>query len=260
MRVIASVNHKGGVGKTTLAITLAHWLSLRGHNTVIIDLDGQGSAAQFLGLEPGPGLFPFLVPEELSPYLYATGRKNLWIIPNNKEDTAALDTRINHASIQPLDLDDAIRELLPQFDYAILDSAPSVGALHTAPLLACDYYLVPVKLDRASISGARSVVDSTASLASSKTIQQKFLGFVPNFWDRRTKDAEQWLSYLYNLDQSLVFPSIPVDAKLPEAMGQGKTILEYAPHARSIRGVKMFGSQVGGFNNLFKALMKAIGE
>lgn len=258
MKIVASVNHKGGVGKTTLAVTLAHYLAKNGHPTLIIDLDGQGSTSRFLGLEPGPGLRRFLLGEK-GQVAQFTGRENLWIISNSKDGNTAIERTVPSPDI----LASSLRNMPRLYDFVILDSAPSVGMLHTAPLLACDHYMIPVKLDQASMIGARSVTDSTNDLAHMvhvENIQKKFLGFMPNFWDRRLSDSRRWLKFLYDLDPALVFPPIPVDSRLQYAMGLGQTIWEFAPDARCVRGTLVDGVRVGGFLRAFDRLERALND
>lgn len=260
MKVIASVNHSGGVGKTTLATTLAHWLALQGQKTIIIDLDGQGNVSEFLGLSPQPALLPFLYPECSGEYIRPANRDNLWIISNTKESNVQLEKRLPDPECLSIALDRLAR-VVPSTDYVVIDSPPSVGMLHTAPLLACDYYVVPVKLDKKSMTGARSVAESTADLDNSVEIEGKFAGFAPNFWDRRTTESNQWLQFLYALDRNLVLPPIPTDARLPVAMSQGQTIWEFASSARSIVGVKIKKNPdiyMGGLIRTFTRLLRIV--
>lgn len=88
--VITVANQKGGVGKTTTAVSLAHGLALRGKEVLLIDLDPQGQCATALGLRPEPGTFYLLVAprqdgtiETARQWVRNTGRKNLWLIPGD---------------------------------------------------------------------------------------------------------------------------------------------------------------------------------
>src|SRR5512138_3620987 len=140
--IIAIANQKGGVGKTTTAVTLAHGLTLMGKGTLLIDFDPQGQCATALGLDPESAAFRMLVAgDDPARLIRPTGRKALGLIAGNKETGTAqivLDARRDPMSY--------VRDLLkpimrgngeaPRF--VVFDTAPSVGGLQERALWAAD--------------------------------------------------------------------------------------------------------------------------
>lgn len=268
MKVLASINHKGGVGKTTLALTIAHKLALRGHKTLLIDLDGQGNVAEFLGLEKYPGLYRFLFPDVSGPFLFHTNRACLSMIPGEKESTLAAAQRTAAEPFSEQKLARSIRDRLANygFEFVILDSAPSVDAFHIGALMASDHYLVPVRLNRPSIAGAKSVLTTARSLPGYDTSGGQFMGFVPNFWEQTTRETKTWLEFLHTTFPDLVWPPIPRDTKIREAVSHGRTVWEFCPQARCVTGVKVNRTidgqkqtaTIGGFERIMERFDRVI--
>jgi len=87
---VVVANQKGGVGKTTTAVMVAHGLARRGYMTLLVDLDPQGQCASLLGMEQEPGVFDLLVGDKpLRDVIRTTGRDNLFILPGNKRTATA---------------------------------------------------------------------------------------------------------------------------------------------------------------------------
>jgi chromosome partitioning protein len=102
--IIAIANQKGGVGKTTIAFTLAHGLALRGKRVLLLDFDPQGQAARALHLPPSSGIYSLLTMDTganetayLQGKIISTGRENFWLLPGNKQ-TADAQAMINSRS------------------------------------------------------------------------------------------------------------------------------------------------------------------
>jgi chromosome partitioning protein len=262
MNVLTFVNHKGGVGKTTLSITVGHRLAMDGQQVVIIDLDSQGSVAQFLGLDPSATITQFMERDEPDHYLVDTGRAGLRIVSNSPN--AGLD----HVPIS--DQANAFVDQLGMLWIAgiqtvIIDSPPSVSTSNALAFLACDSYVSPARLDRPSILGAREVWRAVERFESQlpddslmRDRERLFLGMVPTFWDRRRSEDKYWIEYLYRQHAGLVLPPIPTDAKLSQSLAHGQTIWEYAPRSRSVLGATEEGQLVGGFTSLTAEIKKRL--
>ena len=262
MLVVAIVNQKGGVGKTTTAVTLGHGLALLGYRVLVVDLDSQGHVAEALGLEKTPGLYEFINSSHPRRAL-VKARSNLWIVPGDKT-TAVLKKEM---VAMPLGgvfvLDDKLQEMGGSFDIAILDTAPSIDILQTNALLAADYLLVPTRLDHLALDGVNDVLKSLAQLKRGLgrrvEVRCRLLAVLPTFYDRQTRETRVLLDKLIERFGHLVWPPIPVDTKLREAPAYGRTIWEYAPGTRAVKGVQgRNGSFIGGYDEIRKRVKEVL--
>lgn len=255
-KTIAIINQKGGVGKTSLAVTLAHALASPHHHVLICDLDPQGNVTEMLGMNPHPGLFNMLVLDDFWAAVQRSGRAHLDVIGS---DHRTVEVK-NHLQSRPFGemlLKQRLEPLI-QYAYIILDLAPSIDILQVAALTACTHYLIPVQLDALAVSAARRVVNTAHSLLQLGRLEGVLAGIVPTFWDRTTNETAAQLSALSEMFHGLVYPPVPRDTKMREAAALGRTIIEYAPTARALLGVPINGNRIGGYNQIVNRLQEEI--
>ena len=134
-KIITISNQKGGVGKTTTAVSLAHYLSKKGRKVLLIDLDPQGQCATSLGMDPEQGTFylsgHFTNQSQeiafIKKYVRETGREGLTLIPGNQA-TAQAQSNIQEKPISYLK--EVVRPFIKDgVDYIVFDTSPSVGGL-----------------------------------------------------------------------------------------------------------------------------------
>ena len=260
MKTVAVINQKGGVGKTTTAVTLGHGLARSGHKTLLIDLCGQGNVADSLGLKKGPGLLNFLFAESAQKVITPSGRPNLSVILTDKESRERADRGLARERIGETILRRRL-ESLSGYDVVVLDSAPGVDVFHISCLIACDAYLVPVKLDHLAVAGARDVLitaQGIPDLGIGLGIPQ-FLGVLPTFWERATKESHTQLGFLYDGFENDVWPPIPMDTRVREGPAYGQSLWEYEPKCRALVGVNLNGTGlVGGYERVLKRLLREL--
>ena len=155
MTILTIANQKGGVGKTTTAVTLAHGLALSGRRTLLVDLDPQGHVAFSLGILKAPGFYNLIVDEEsIEKVAISTKRENLEIIPGDKRTEKAKRTIV--ISNFPTEIiSRALKSA--KYDIVILDLAPSLDVLHVSALMASDWVLIPTKLDAMAVEANQLV-------------------------------------------------------------------------------------------------------
>lgn len=250
MNIIAITNQKGGVGKTTTAVTLAHGLALQGLRVLLVDLDAQGNCADSLGVEKTAGIYKFLVMED--PNCLTNARENLTLISGNKTSVKAKKI-ISGESFSEF----VLRKHLEQmngYDVAILDTAPGADILQINALVAADYFLIPVSLSHLATVGAVDILGTVASLKKVDAFQGRWLGILPTLWERTTKESQKQLVEMVQHFKHQIWPPIPIDVKAREAPSHGKTLWEYAPSSRALCGVSINGTLRGGYRNVLQRL------
>jgi chromosome partitioning protein len=249
MTILTIANQKGGVGKTTTAVTLGHGLAEAGQRILLVDLDPQGHVAFALGAEKAPGFYRLIVDEEPIEKVAVRCRGNLDIIPSDKTTEKA--KRAIVISNFPTE---TIRRMLKniEYDLVILDLAPSLDVLHVSALMASDWVLIPTRLDAMAVDGVNEVLRSMGEVAE----RGHRLGFsiLPTFFDRTTRETVVQLKALVETFSSHVWPPIPQDTKAREAPAFGKSLWEYCPHSPAVAGYE------GGYESGYQSTLRRIIE
>jgi chromosome partitioning protein len=243
--IFAILNQKGGVGKTTTAVTLASGLARMGCRVLLIDLDTQGNVADSLGLSPGDDLRRLLSPDlrcSLEQAITPSRLDHLDIIRSDKSTTALKQT-LAGVTLREYVLADVLQD--SGYDVIALDCAPSVDLLHFAALVAADYLLIPTRLDKLAINGVR---DALQTLAALKRISHcQVAGILPTFYERVTLESHEQLVHLAQTFGRLVLPPIPQDTQCRVASRYGKTLWEHEPNAKALIGYDQGGKHIGGY-------------
>jgi len=265
MRVVLVANQKGGVGKTTTAVTLADLLARVSVRTLLVDLDAQGNVADAMGLTKGSGLYELLFGDtaaDVSP----SGRAGLDVVLGDHR-TAEARQRLAGLPFREKVLADRLATMGERgYEVIVLDSAPGVDLLQISGLVACTDLLVPVELSHLAIVGAGDLLRSVESLRRLDGFQGRLLGFLPTRWDRSTVESRGQLRGLWKRFGDLVWPAIPVDTKVREAARAGRTLWEFAPGCRAMRGAivrqddeEETSARVGGYLAVLRRLVGVLG-
>jgi chromosome partitioning protein len=229
VKKIVVINQKGGTGKTTTAAMLAVGLARSGKKTLLIDLDPQGSLAVWFNLPFGINLYHALTGEaEITDCLYPLGNQ-LTLIPSNKTLAQAelfLATSEGRERILGEKL-----EQLGEYDYVIIDCAPSLNLLNVNALLYADEAYVPVSMDYLSMIGAKEVVDNLNWLHQKMDAAVKIGMVIPTFYDRRDRKSQEVMEILDKHFGAVVCLPIRKNVKLAEAVGAHTDIYTYAPRS-----------------------------
>jgi chromosome partitioning protein len=235
-------NHKGGVGKTTTAVTLAAGLAALGYPALLVDCDPQGNVASFLGMDPGPGLYDLLIsrmkPGELVRRGGAGGQaggasaSKLYVIPGDSSTVdveTLLRTSTNPRNNPRTVLKDALSPYVSNNGrptVIILDTAPSLSSVQIAALSAADWLLIPASPEFASETGIGALAQAVTELQRDGC-GVKLLGILPTLVDGRSKEHKRTIAELEVAFPGLVFPPIHRRIALAEAPREGRTIWEY---------------------------------
>jgi chromosome partitioning protein len=237
MRKLAIAMAKGGVGKTTTAVNLAHGLAKDGKRVLLVDCDTQGQTSKFLGVEPEYGLYEFItgrdkngtfIPKKDTIY---QSRKNLWFLAGGLR----LVELKNWLGEQQRDIRQTVlkNSLLPKngtLDYLIFDCAPSWDVLSVNILMAVDEVLCPVALQGPSMEGLKTFFGYLLSAQKLNTdLQLKYI--LPTMFDKRTRQSFEIMHQLKKMFAKQICEPIHYNVRLSEAPTHGQTIFEYDDRA-----------------------------
>ncbi len=234
---ITIANQKGGVGKTTTAVNLAHGLVLEGKRVLLVDLDPQGQCATILGLKPEPDAFNLLIAERsLSQVSRVTDRENLFVVLGDRK-TATAQTVLN---VQRSPISFTYDKLVPpaekeNIDYLILDTSPSVGELQEQALWASDGVLIPCAVDYLASDGVYNIAATLKRIHEDFKWEGVILGILPTFYDEVTRESKATLQDLTKRYDRLMLSPIHRATILRECAVEGKTIFELDPNSRAAR-------------------------
>ena len=241
-KIISITNQKGGVGKTTTAVSLADALSRKGKQVLLIDLDPQGQSATALGRSPAMGVFYLLTmggtPSEtafVKSLIQPSAREGLSLIPGDQQ-TMAAQTVLN-AQDRPVS---CIRESLARLfhkdlDYIILDTAPSVGGIQERAVWASDLVIIPTATEFLSAEGVGKIVQMMSILQTRKEWKGSLLGVLPTFFDEQTRESKSTYETLREAFGASLLPPIHRATILRECAAEGLTIFEKDPDCRAAR-------------------------
>jgi len=234
---ITVANQKGGVGKTTSAVSLAHGLVRCGKRTLLVDFDPQGQCASILGLKQEPDAFNLLVAETpLSQVVRVTDRPNLYVLLGDRK-TATAQTVLN---VQRTPISFTRRKLVEpaeqeRIDYIIIDTSPSVGELQEQALWAADGVLIPCAVDYLATDGVFNIALTLKRLHEEFKWQGRILGILPTFFDTVTRESKATLQDLNKRFRGLLLDPVHRATVLRECAVEGKTIFEMDPGCRAAK-------------------------
>ena len=228
MKIVAITNHKGGSAKTTTTVNLAAALAELGHRVLVVDLDPQGSATQWLGLPLGerPVLDAYLVLSDVMPVVTATTAPGVDLVPATYYLVAA--DRSQETAIA-LGIIRALERLPPMWDYVLIDCPPSHSSLALAPLGVAPWVLVPVEARVLALSGIASLVGTMDSVRERLNPDLTLAGVIASRVNR-TRHARDVVDRLRQRFGELVFDVVVRETiSLAEAPSFQLPITRYAP-------------------------------
>ena len=232
-KILAIINQKGGVGKSTTAVNLSAALGAMGKEVLLVDLDPQGNATSGYGIDKraldGCVYNVLLGDTPVEEVILSCVAEGVDVLPSTISLAGAEVELVNEMARENR-LKSALGSLRGRYDYILIDCPPSLGLLTINALVAADKLLVPIQCEFYALEGVTKLLDSMKRVKSILNPSLDIFGIVLTMYDSRTNLANQVVNEVRSFFGDEVFETlIPRTVKLSEAPSYGQSILEYAP-------------------------------
>ncbi|MGP5660672.1 ParA family protein [Corynebacterium falsenii] len=234
--IIAMCNQKGGVGKTTSTINMGAALAAFGRKVLLVDLDPQGALSAGLGIrhdELDVTVYNLLVDNSATilDAIYDSPVDGLDVVPANIDLSAAEIQLVNEVGREQA-LARALRPVMKDYDFIIVDCQPSLGLLTVNALSCADSVIIPVESEYFSLRGLALLMDTVDKVRDRLNFKLEVLGILVTMFDRRTLHAREVMERLVEAFGDRVFDSVITrTVRFPETSVAGEPINTWAPNS-----------------------------
>ena len=247
-KVIAIVNQKGGVGKSTTSMNLGAYLVVRGKKVLLIDMDPQANATTGLGFRPENienNVYKALCGKILlKDEIIKTTLLGYDLMPAT-QDLAGATIELVESTEREFKFYNAIKDIREQYDYILIDCPPSLGLLTVNSLTAADEIIVPIQCEYYALEGLSQLLSSIDLIQKNLKENLRLMGAVLTMYDKRNQLAHQVEKEVRRHFPGHVFNSIvPRNVALAEAPSFGKNIFQYAPESTGAKAYDYLAREV----------------
>lgn len=247
-RVIAIINQKGGVGKSTTAVNLAAALGENGRKVLLVDFDPQGNSTSGFGIEK----------EELNQCIYDallndvpvedliqdTESRKVFVVPATIQ-LAGAEIELVSAMARETRLKELLAPVRDDFDFIFIDCPPSLGLLTINALTAADSVLIPIQCEYYALEGVTKLLESMRMVKSRINKGLDTFGVLMTMYDSRTSLSNQVVDEVRNYFGDKTFKTlIPRTVKISEAPSFGMPVIEYAPNNKGAKAYRELAKEV----------------
>lgn len=233
-RIIAVINQKGGVGKTTVSANLVHGLALKGFNVLAIDLDPQAQLTTSLGVDNSEvnGLDEVLLNQRAISDLVIPARENLYLVAAGY-GLADIEHITEGGASRGMLLRNALTEEIEHYDYILIDCPPSSGLLVVNAIFASKEVLIPMTGDFLALQGLSHLMATLGNFEQALGNHIRQMIVLSKFQARRCLSQEVKNKLIQHFPGKLLQTEISESVALAESPSFGKTIFEYKPKSKS---------------------------
>lgn len=242
-KIIAVANQKGGVGKTTTAITLSAILAKKGKKVMLIDADPQGNATSGVGIEKEmeKSVYELLVEDtSINETLQDSSIKNLKVCPSNI-NLAGAEVELVSMMSREQRLKEKLEEVQDEFDYIIIDCPPSLGLITLNAFTAANSVLIPIQCEYYALEGLGQLINTINLVKKHLNKNLEIEGALLTMYDARTNLSNQVVKEVKNYFGEKVYKTvIPRNVKLSEAPSYGMPITVYDARSKGAKSYDKF--------------------